>query len=78
MVRFDSSILLHQKLDQSVSIISNALLTIRYIYEAGAKVVLTSSWNVKCNSKVLSEEAVAGTLLIIVSTDFWLIVGLTM
>ncbi|KNA22482.1 hypothetical protein SOVF_033860 isoform A [Spinacia oleracea] len=59
MVRFDSSILLHQKLDQSVSIISNALLTIRYIYEAGAKVVLTSSWNVKCNSKVLSEEAVA-------------------
>lgn len=58
MVRFDSSILLHQKLD-SISITSYAFLTIRYAYEAGAKVILTSSWNVKCNAKILSEEAVA-------------------
>lgn len=36
MVRFDSSILLHQKLD-SISITSYAFLTIRYAYEAGAK-----------------------------------------
>ncbi|XP_021717839.1 uncharacterized protein LOC110685595 [Chenopodium quinoa] len=59
MVRFDSSILLHQDLDESVSKISNALLTIKYIYEAVAKVVLASSWTIKCNSKVLSEETVA-------------------
>ncbi|XP_021751548.1 uncharacterized protein LOC110717206 isoform X3 [Chenopodium quinoa] len=63
MVRFDSSILLHQDLDESVSKISNALLTIKYIYEAGAKVVLASSWTVKCNSKVLSEETVAAEFL---------------
>ncbi|KAL2933237.1 Phosphoglycerate kinase [Bienertia sinuspersici] len=55
MVRFDSSILVHQ----STSRASSAFLTIKYIYEAGAKVVLASSWNVTCNDKILPEEAVA-------------------
>ncbi|KMT06243.1 hypothetical protein BVRB_7g161710 isoform A [Beta vulgaris subsp. vulgaris] len=62
MVRFDSSILFYQKLDQSISITSNAFFTIKYVFEAGAKIILISSWNVKCNAKILSEEAVAELL----------------
>ncbi|XP_057549345.1 uncharacterized protein LOC130827599 isoform X4 [Amaranthus tricolor] len=62
MVRFDSSILLNQKLGQFSSITSNAFFTIRYLCEAGAKVVLISSWNVKSDSKILSEAAVADIL----------------
>ncbi|CAO2824293.1 unnamed protein product [Amaranthus hypochondriacus] len=62
MVRFDSSILLNQKLGQFSSITSNAFFTIRYLCESGAKVVLISSWNVKSDSKILSEGAVADIL----------------
>ncbi|KAK9733360.1 hypothetical protein RND81_04G062400 [Saponaria officinalis] len=68
MVRFDSSILLQQKLDQQLSMIS-AYLTIKYLYKAGAKIVLTSSWNVKQNEDVLSEETVAEYLSTVLELD---------
>ena len=64
MVRFDSSILIQQEVDRHCPIITNAYETIKYIYKAGAKIILTSSWNVKHGSKVLSVEDVAGVSLV--------------
>ncbi|GLT89799.1 hypothetical protein SLE2022_077690 [Rubroshorea leprosula] len=62
MVRFDSTILLGDQLDQSSVSVSSALYTIKYLQEAGAKVILISDWSKKINSKLLSTESVADIL----------------
>ncbi|XAR51049.1 Phosphoglycerate kinase [Bertholletia excelsa] len=62
MVRFDSAILLHEELDQQSPPLSSALSTIKYLYNAGARVLLVSNWTVKSNSKLLEAESVAGHL----------------
>ncbi|KAK2997204.1 hypothetical protein RJ639_025330 [Escallonia herrerae] len=59
MVRFDSDILLPEKNDKGASSFTSALLTIKYLHESGAKVLLVSSWSVKINSKLLAAESVA-------------------
>ncbi|KAK2974729.1 hypothetical protein RJ640_007156 [Escallonia rubra] len=59
MVRFDSDILLPEKNDMGASSFTSALLTIKYLHESGAKVLLVSSWSVKINSKLLVAESVA-------------------
>lgn len=60
LVRFDSTILLNQELDLSSRSVSNAVFTIKYLIEFGAKVILVSDWGNKINSNVLSAEYVAG------------------
>ncbi|OMO72471.1 hypothetical protein CCACVL1_17778 [Corchorus capsularis] len=60
MVRFDSNILLGEKLDWSSQSASKALYTIRYLHKSGANVILVSSWRRKKNPKLLVAEAVAG------------------
>ncbi|XP_028054709.1 uncharacterized protein LOC114258902 [Camellia sinensis] len=53
LVRFDSTILLREELDQQSPSVSSALFTIKYLYDAGAKVILVSNWSVKNNTKLL-------------------------
>lgn len=62
MVRFDSTILLQEELDQQTRSVSNALSTIKYLYEAGAKVILVSDWSKKSNPKLVLAESVAGNI----------------
>lgn len=62
MVRFDSTILLQEELDQRTRSVSNALFTIKYLYEAGAKVILVSDWSKKSNPKLVLAESVAGNI----------------
>ncbi|KAK4272863.1 hypothetical protein QN277_021359 [Acacia crassicarpa] len=59
LVRFDSNIFIkqHEQLTQSVS---NAVRTIKYLHEAGAKVILASDWDT--DSKVSHAESVADFL----------------
>ncbi|XP_059667606.1 uncharacterized protein LOC132313017 isoform X2 [Cornus florida] len=59
MVRFDSSILLREKLDQQSLSFTNALSTIWYIYDAGAKIILVGDWNMKINSRLFEVESIA-------------------
>ncbi|XP_028052943.1 uncharacterized protein LOC114257383 [Camellia sinensis] len=59
LVRFDSRILLREELDQQSPSVSSALCTIKYLYDAGAKVILVSNWSVKNNTKLLAAESVA-------------------
>ena len=61
MVRFDSNILLQPKCDQKTESDFNALFTIKYLYDAGAKVILVSDWDVN-TSELLRIASVAGTL----------------
>ncbi|XP_073287809.1 uncharacterized protein [Primulina huaijiensis] len=49
MVRLDSIILLDEKEDQSPP--ANALYTIKYLYEAGARVIIVGSWSETANSR---------------------------
>ncbi|XVE76147.1 hypothetical protein DITRI_Ditri12bG0150100 [Diplodiscus trichospermus] len=62
MVRFDSTILLGEKLDPSSQSASNALYTIKYLHESGAKVILVGEWSRKINPKLIAAEAVADIL----------------
>ncbi|KAJ0027260.1 hypothetical protein Pint_35677 [Pistacia integerrima] len=62
LVRFDSSVLLGEELDPSSRSVSDALFTIRYLHEVGARVILLSDWRRKYNSEILSVESVAGIL----------------
>ncbi|KAG4184058.1 hypothetical protein ERO13_A09G147600v2 [Gossypium hirsutum] len=62
MVRFDSTILLGEKLDLSSQSASKALYTIKYLHECGAKVILMSEWSRKINPKLLDAQAVADIL----------------
>lgn len=61
MVRFDSAILLQKELDLK-SQVTSAVSTIKYLFEAGAKIILLSDWNMKINSKLLVVESVADFL----------------
>lgn len=62
MVRFDSGILLREKVDWSSQSASKALYTVKYLHESGAKVILVSEWSRKINPKLLAAESVAGIL----------------
>lgn len=65
MVRFDSSILLREKRDHTVQSILYAHLTIKYLLEARARIVLVSDWSDGINSRFPDLQSVAGTLLLI-------------
>ncbi|KAL6574868.1 hypothetical protein OROMI_012153 [Orobanche minor] len=54
MVRFDAMVLL-QGMKEHQPLPADAFSTIKYLYEAGAKVVLVSSWNKNMNSWFHSE-----------------------
>ncbi|KAK7271793.1 hypothetical protein RJT34_27986 [Clitoria ternatea] len=45
MVRFDSNILLKRECDEKTQSVFNAVFTIKYLHEAGAKIILVSDWN---------------------------------
>lgn len=62
MVRFDSGILLREKVDWSSQSASKALYTVKYLHESGAKVILVSEWSRKINPKLLAAESVADVL----------------
>lgn len=62
LVRFDSTILLREEQGQQTQFVSNALFTIKYLYESGAKVVLASGWCTKSNPKLIHAEFVAGNV----------------
>ncbi|XP_041024086.1 phosphoglycerate kinase-like [Juglans microcarpa x Juglans regia] len=62
LVRFDSAILLREEQEQQSQLVSNALFTIKYLYESGAKVVLASDWCTKINPKLIHAESVADFL----------------
>nr|GEV87561.1 phosphoglycerate kinase, cytosolic-like isoform X1 [Tanacetum cinerariifolium] len=59
LVRFDSNVVLGEKQDKQANIFISALSTINYLHEAGAKVILISSWSVKTNSKLHSPDSVS-------------------
>lgn len=58
MVRFDSKLFLKQEYNQKNQSDFNAMFTIKYLHEAGAKIVLVSDW--KTNTSELHTESVAG------------------
>lgn len=62
LVRFDSAILLGEELDQKSQSIS--IFTIKYLQEAGAKVVLVTDWSIKNNSRLSDTESVAGFIFL--------------
>ncbi|GMN39195.1 hypothetical protein TIFTF001_008410 [Ficus carica] len=57
---FDSTILLGDEAEQIARSAPNALLTIKYLHEAGAKVILVSDWSLK--NKSFTSESVADFL----------------
>ena len=59
LVRFDSTILLQEQAEER-RFQSNALFTIKYLHQAGAKVILVSDWSAKTNPRVFAAESVAG------------------
>ncbi|XP_028796956.1 uncharacterized protein LOC114752373 [Neltuma alba] len=59
MVRFDSNIFIKQH-EQPTPSVSNALQTIKYLHEAGAKVILVSDWDT--DSELSRTESVADFL----------------
>ncbi|KAL1338493.1 hypothetical protein HN51_033123 [Arachis hypogaea] len=61
MVRFDSNILLKPESDQKIQSDFNARFTIKYLYDAGAKVILVSDWDMN-NSEFLCQASVADFL----------------
>lgn len=73
MVRFDTLILL-QGMKEHQSLPANASLTIKYLHDSSAKVILVGSWNETTNSKFhvggcLSTKSVAGDNLILLFKD---------
>lgn len=63
MVRFDSTNLLREEeQDQSSQSVSSAVFTIKYLHEAGAKIILVSDWRKKTNSQLHDAETVAGII----------------
>ncbi|PWA42220.1 phosphoglycerate kinase [Artemisia annua] len=59
LVRFDSNVLLGEKQDKHAKVFISGLSTIKYLHEAGAKVILISSWSVKTNSKLHSPDSIS-------------------
>lgn len=63
MVRFDSTNLLREEeQDQSSQSVSSAVFTIKYLHEAGAKIILVSDWRKKTYSQLHDVETVAGII----------------
>ncbi|KAJ4970239.1 hypothetical protein NE237_003338 [Protea cynaroides] len=62
MVRFDSNILLREALYLKSPSVNRAAFTIKYLYEAGAKVILASDWAGSGTPVHLSEKSVADYL----------------
>ncbi|XP_050141732.1 uncharacterized protein LOC126617730 isoform X2 [Malus sylvestris] len=61
LVRFDSALLLHEHVEQH-RFQSDAVLTIKYLCQSGARVVLASDWSVKTNPKLCVAQSVADFL----------------
>ncbi|KAM5559759.1 phosphoglycerate kinase [Rosa sericea] len=59
LVRFDSTLLLQE---QEQRFQCNAVFTIKYLQQSGAKVVLVSDWSAKTNPKVFAAQSVADLL----------------
>ncbi|KAL5995283.1 hypothetical protein ACLOJK_025341 [Asimina triloba] len=59
LVRFDANLLLKEALDFEVQSVRMALCTIKYLYNAGAKLLLASDWSQSRKSTLLSAHAVA-------------------
>lgn len=59
MVRFDSKILLGE-LQEHQFLSGSALSTIEYLFKAGARVILVSSWREESNLKTNSAKHIAG------------------
>ncbi|CAL9109530.1 unnamed protein product [Musa textilis] len=64
MVRLDSGLLLNLRDSDNLSL-NRALLTINYLYNAGAKVILVSNWLQSNASRLLSKEAFADHLSVL-------------
>ncbi|KAL3531965.1 hypothetical protein ACH5RR_005486 [Cinchona calisaya] len=63
MVRFDSKVLLHQ-LQENKFLTDIASSTIKYLFDAGAKVILVSSWGAAVNdTKILASQSVTAEVL---------------
>ncbi|PON60318.1 Phosphoglycerate kinase [Parasponia andersonii] len=62
LVRFDSTILVQKEADQIAQSASNALFTIKYLHEGGAKVILVSDWSVRNNPRLFDTESIADIL----------------
>ncbi|XP_027357972.1 uncharacterized protein LOC113867126 isoform X3 [Abrus precatorius] len=58
MVRFDSSILLKQECIEETQPAFNAVYTVKYLHEAGAKVILVSDWNMNTPELHINSVAV--------------------
>ncbi|KAG9441670.1 hypothetical protein H6P81_017524 [Aristolochia fimbriata] len=61
LVRFDSAILMGEATHANTHSLHNACHTIRYLYEAGSKVLLVSSWE-RYNHRLASTHSVADYL----------------
>lgn len=60
MVRFDSTLLLRDALSIKMPAENKAHLTIKYLYNAGAKVLIVSDWEFPNIAVPLSIDSVAG------------------
>ncbi|XP_034218768.1 phosphoglycerate kinase-like isoform X2 [Prunus dulcis] len=58
LVRFDSTLLLREQGEEQ-RFQPNALFTITYLHQSGAKVVLVSDWSVKTNPRLFVAQSVA-------------------
>ncbi|XP_057983263.1 uncharacterized protein LOC131168081 isoform X2 [Malania oleifera] len=65
MVRFDSAVLLRDKLDPKTKSVTSALSTIKYLCEAGAKVILLGGWSKRISSELFVAESVADFLSLV-------------
>ncbi|XP_050382755.1 phosphoglycerate kinase, cytosolic-like [Argentina anserina] len=61
LVRFDSALLLQERVQDQL-LECNAVFTIKYLQQFGAKVVLVSDWSAKTNPKVFATQSVADFL----------------
>ncbi|XP_030522043.1 uncharacterized protein LOC115735102 isoform X3 [Rhodamnia argentea] len=69
MVRFDSSILLREEQDHTVQSILYAHLTIKYLLEARARIVLVSDWSDGINSRFPDLQSVAEHLSLVLGVN---------
>ncbi|XP_073220984.1 uncharacterized protein [Cicer arietinum] len=75
MVRFDSKLFLKQEYNQKNQSDFNAMFTIKYLHEAGAKIVLVSDW--KTNTSELHTESVADFLSTILQMQVYPVQGIS-
>ncbi|KAI3417236.1 Phosphoglycerate kinase [Psidium guajava] len=69
MVRFDSSILLREEQDHTVQSMLYAHLTIKYLLEAKARIVLVSDWSDGINSRFPDLQSVAEHLSLVLGVN---------